>query len=66
MNSYKLSVKEWVEKTHAIGLKASADLPNPSLLPAPCVRRTYLLLPHLIRNRAEPILPILAHHPVKV
>ena len=24
LNSYKLSVKEWVEKTHAIGLKASA------------------------------------------
>ena len=24
LNSYKISVKEWVEKTHAIGLKASA------------------------------------------
>jgi hypothetical protein len=24
LNSYKLSVKEWVEKTHAIGLRASA------------------------------------------
>ena len=24
MNSYKLSVKEWVEKTNAIGLKATA------------------------------------------
>lgn len=24
LNSYKLSVKEWVEKTHAIGLKATA------------------------------------------
>ena len=24
MNSYKLSVKEWVEKTHAIGLRAKA------------------------------------------
>jgi hypothetical protein len=24
LNSYKLSVKEWVEKTNAIGLKASA------------------------------------------
>lgn len=25
LNSYKLSVKEWVEKTNAIGLKATAD-----------------------------------------
>ena len=24
LNSYKLSVKEWVEKTHAIGLRAKA------------------------------------------
>ena len=24
LNSYKISVKEWVEKTHAIGLKATA------------------------------------------
>ena len=24
LNSYKLSVKEWVEKTHAIGLRATA------------------------------------------
>ncbi len=24
MNSYKLSVKEWVEKTNAVGLKATA------------------------------------------
>ena len=24
LNSYKLSVKEWVEKTNAIGLRASA------------------------------------------
>jgi hypothetical protein len=24
LNNYKISVREWVEKTHAIGLKASA------------------------------------------
>ena len=27
LNSYKLSVKEWTEKTNAIGLKATACLP---------------------------------------
>lgn len=26
LNSYKLSVKEWVEKTNAIGLQAKADV----------------------------------------
>jgi KilA-N domain len=33
LNSYKISVKDWVEKTRAIGLKASAGRY------APCARR---------------------------
>ena len=32
LNSYKISVKEWVEKTHAIGLKATAGRYSPERL----------------------------------